>query len=351
MLLNDFSTLKFDYDDVLIQTGIITPINTRSDINIYDENGMLPIYASPMIDVLNKDNIDVFFANKIYGIYPRSNWTKEYKFNGSGIKYSAHSLEEVKYFFIDNEFETENASILIDIANGHQQRLVDYIKILRTKYGNRINIMCGNIANPETFRILSEAGADGVRLGIGNGNACLTTKQTSIGYPMGSLVQETRIIKDKFNLKAEIIADGGIKDYSDIITALALGADKVMIGSLFAKTLESAALAVLDTNKPDETLTYDESLKYFESNTPIYKKFRGMSTKSVQKELGGTKLKTSEGVERFVKVEYSLSGWVENFEAYLKSMMSYTGKYDIKDYIGKVDYNLISSSAYKRFNK
>lgn len=343
--------LKFDYDDILIQPATVTHIDSRSEINIYDENGMLPIFASPMLDVVDKDNIDIFFANKIYGMYPRTNWNKQYFFNGSGLKFSAHSMDEFDYWFLKNEMKTPTASVLIDIANGHMSRLVSLILESKKKYGNRLTLMVGNIANPETYRILSDAGADYIRLGIGNGSGCLTTENSSVGYPMASLIKETYAIKCKTINPAKIIADGGAKKYADIIKALALGADYVMLGGILNKALESAAPNLCSKTEDALELPYDKALEHFNADMPIYKRFRGMSTKSVQRELGSDAPKTSEGITIYTQVEYTIGGWTENLEHYLKSAMSYTDKRSLSEFIGKVDYNLITNNAFRRYNK
>ena len=138
-----------------------------------------------------------------------------------------------------------------------------------------------------------------------------------------------------------------MKDYSDIIKAFALGADYVMIGSIFNKTLESCARNYLYNIKINNNLaTY-----LFEKGFPIKKYFRGMSTKGAQKAMGKTVFKTSEGVVRFRKVEYRLNGWVENFEHYLRNAMSYNDATKLNDFIGKVGICQITTKAYDRFNK
>ena len=83
----------------------------------------------------------------------------------------------------------------------------------------------------------------------------------------------------------------------------------------------------------------------------VYKKFRGMSTKEGQKEWGNKILKTSEGVVRFRKVEYTLDTWVDNFNSYLRSAMSYSDSRTLTEFINKVEFIKISNHAYKRFNK
>lgn len=188
---------------------------------------------------------------------------------------------------------------------------------------------------------------------------CLTTVHTGIGYPMASLIRDTYEISCEIENPAKIVADGGFKKYSDIIKALALGADYVMLGSIFNKALESIG----DTFYADKihgtwvepgaaVYQFDpETRNYFLNGGKLIKKFRGMSTKEVQKSWGKSDVKTSEGVSRIHEVEYTLSGWVENFTHYLKSAMSYTDAMDLDEFIGQVEFNLITQNSFNRFNK
>jgi NAD(P)H-dependent flavin oxidoreductase YrpB (nitropropane dioxygenase family) len=181
---------------------------------------------------------------------------------------------------------------------------------------------------------------------------CLTTKQSGIGYPMASLIYETRQIRNQMEVGGhenlpKIVADGGMKDYSDIIKALALGADYVMVGSIFNKCLESCADSYLYGIK----LNKKQAKYFFKKKYPVKKYFRGMSTKEAQKAMGKTKFKTSEGVVRFRKVEYNLNGWVENFQHYLRNAMSYSNAKTLDEFIGHGTPIQITRSAYDRFNK
>jgi NAD(P)H-dependent flavin oxidoreductase YrpB (nitropropane dioxygenase family) len=223
-------------------------------------------------------------------------------------------------------------------------------------YGDDMCLMIGNVANPKTFQEYCKIGVDLIRIGIGNGNGCLTTVQTGIGYPMASLIEECYNVKKFGNHKTEIVADGGFKKYSDIIKALALGADYVMLGSILNKCLESSG----ETHKrKDSTLGgwesinqySDEAQKMFNADIELTKVFRGMSTKEVQKSWGKENLTTSEGIVKRNNVEYTLDSWIKNFEDYLKSAMSYTGKKELRDFIGGVHYNYITQNSFKRFNK
>ena len=183
---------------------------------------------------------------------------------------------------------------------------------------------------------------------------CLTTQQTGIGFPMASLIRECYLIKEEYEKKLKnegnipkIVADGGMKDYADIVKALALGADYVMIGSIFNKALESAG----DNYFWKFKISNKIAKFLYENNIPIKKKFYGMSTKIAQKKLGNINYKTSEGVVRYRNVEYTLKGWVENFEHYLRSAMSYSNANVLNEFIGKVNFNLITQNSFQRFNK
>ena len=126
--------------------------------------------------------------------------------------------------------------------------------------------------------------------------------------------------------------------------------DYVMVGSMFNKALESAG----ETTREDGQIIgqFSERAKIvFGSDIPLYKTFRGMSTKEVQKDWGVDDLKTSEGIVRRNRVEYTLEGWVQNFESYLRSAMSYTGKKELSQFIGRVQTNFISQNSFKRIDK
>jgi glutamate synthase domain-containing protein 2 len=177
---------------------------------------------------------------------------------------------------------------------------------------------------------------------------CTTTMHTAVGYPMASLIKECYEMSTRLSTPAKIVADGGMKTYSDIIKALALGADYVMVGSLFNKAIDSCGDNYLwnkiKVNKKIAKWAYDFGI-------PVYKKFRGMSTKEVQKKWGRKELVTSEGVVRKRKVEYTLAKWVDNFESYLRSAMSYTNSSNLQLFIGHVEIIQITDNAYNRFKK
>jgi GMP reductase len=328
---------KFDFNDILIKPVVKSKINSRKDITPF-VNGYLPLITAPMDTVIDKTNEKVFENLKIITCSPRGVENK------SG--FTSFSLSEFEELHLTGKLKS-NGFYLIDIANGHMSKLIDLVKKVKTAHPKLV-LMVGNIANPKTYELLSLAGADFIRVGIGNGGGCSTTVHTGIGYPMASLISECYTISKKYEEAAYIVADGGMQNYSDVIKALALGSDFVMIGSLFNKAIDSCGENYLFKKIwiPQEFADW-----CYEYNIPVYKKFRGMSTKEVQKKWGKEQLTTSEGVIRFRKAEYTLKQWVNNFEDYLRSAMSYSNAKTLNQFIGKAEIIKISDNAYNRFKK
>jgi IMP dehydrogenase/GMP reductase len=346
---------KFDFNDILIEPAVETDIISRKTINNRygapsGSFGHLPIIAAPMDTVVSNKNLQDFMHAGVSVCLPRGEfYQKSNLLQGSKMIFNSYSLIDFTEKFITHNPADYPSHILIDIANGHMKDLVYITKKAKEKYGKTMILMVGNVAHPDTYKSLSLAGADYIRIGIGNGNGCLTTEQTGIGFPMGSLVRECYIIKESLpaEKRANIVADGGMKKYADVIKALSLGADYVMLGSILNKSLESAG----DNYWKKIKITPGMAKFLYGKGFVITKKFRGMSTKEVQKKWGNSTLKTSEGVVRYRPVEYKLSTWVNNFSDYLKSAMSYTNCNEIEQFIGKVKYNKISYQAYMRYNK
>jgi IMP dehydrogenase/GMP reductase len=350
---------QFDFDDVLIVPKIKTHINSRyNGIELASQPPYLqryPLFTAPMDTVVDENNYRGFIDAGINVTLPRT-----IKHSDFDNKLPVHGVFiSMGFDDLDHELKTslrnlrEDAHILIDVANGHMQKVFDYAREIK-RLRPDIILMVGNIGNPETYKFYAKGNCvDYIRVGIGNGGGCLTTKQSGVGYPMASLIYETRRVKELLRYEnpelklPAIVADGGMKDYSDIIKALGLGADYVMIGSIFNKCLESCAQNYLYGIKINKKF----ATRAFKKGLPVKKYFRGMSTKGAQKAMGKTSFKTSEGVTRFRRVEYRLSGWVENFEHYLRNAMSYSNAKTLNNFIGNVEICQITTRAYDRFNK
>jgi len=346
MALSDIQVkvTKLDFNDLLIEPKQTTRIQSRKEVHIFDLNGKLPLFTAPMDTVVDSENEQLFKDLGVNVCLPRGLESEDDSF-------VSYSLNDFKEIIIKKELPSINGKkkyVLIDTANGHIKDMIYCIRIAKKKWGKQLVLMVGNVANSKTYEILSDAGADLIRCGIGNGNGCLTTQQLGVGYPMASLIRECYIASCSLENPAKIVADGGMKSYSDVIKALALGADYVMLGSIFNKSIESCG-----KNYIFEIIPIPSSFakRLHKLGFKVFKKFRGMSTKEVQKKWGSLKLKTSEGVVRIREVEYTLEGWIDNFKSYLRSAMSYSDSFDLEEFVNKANFIKISENSLKRFNK
>ena len=380
--------------DVTIIPATISDIRHRAECNVYynipiHDNDLsrmkrsLPIFASPMASVVNKNNFEIWAQNDIIPILPRTEQLAirvEYAKSG---RWAAFGMEE-----FEREFCVDLPNIvfsdktvyraLIDIANGHISYLQEIIKKAKKVAENSnytIEIMAGNVANPYTYAQLAEAGADYVRCSVGTGSVCITSSNTAVHYPMASLLDECKQIKESNGYECKIIADGGISSYSTAIKALALGADYVMMGSTLAKCFESASefvnatkpskdytpysLTDLNNMRFDHDVTEAAKKEIIKDYAPLVKTIFGMSTRKAQtlialaagKKKEEIKTKTSEGIEKEITVDYTINQWVENFTDYLRSSMSYCNFTEIEKFIGGPKIMLLSESAKNSINK
>lgn len=331
--------IYYTYNDVTIVPSIMSNIEHRSECEPWDEHGMLPLFTAPMDTVISEDNFNLFEENHINAILPRTAPLDTRKFYSTKGRWAAYSLKEFSDVFCNEDDKlptTHKLKALIDVANGHMQIMFDLAKKARYLYGDDLILMGGNIANPKTYEEYAKAGFNFVRCGIGSGCGCLSTSNTGIHMPMASLINDIAKLKkeisDDYRNLPYIVADGGIRNYSDVIKALVLGSDYVMVGSVFAKMLESAAPK--DTN----------------DNGELVATFYGMASRQGQIALNGAKTKTSEGLMKQLKVEYTMEGWTKNFIDYLRSAMSYVGVKDLHGFRnGKLIVN--SENAIKAVNK
>jgi len=351
--------MKWDLDDIVLVPSEESDIESRNDCDTYTlfkkilKRGgwrSLPLMASPMDTVVCKENYKLFINNGIIPCIPRGQIMQSSISGMSNLYFQSYGLCDIETQLHSNDTDEhyfyKYPNILIDIANGHMSKLIDIIKEIKKRWPE-INLMVGNVANPETFVNLGMAGADYVRCSIGTGAGCTTAANVSINYPLGSLISECALAKKQYGLNTKIVADGGMRNYSDIIKALGCGSDYCMCGSIFNKSIESAGFNYLFKIKINKKMA--EAL--WKWGFPVKKKYRGMSTKAVQRSWGKTNLVTAEGITKYQNVEYTLEQWTENFKDYLKSAMSYCNAKTLNDFIGKVNYIFITSASRNRFEK
>jgi GMP reductase len=336
--------IKFDFNDISLIPSVLTDIRTRQIINIYDKNNKLPLFVSPMDTVIDENNYKTFIDLGFIVCIPRGI---------NGVKFEdecfiSYGLDEIEYLVNNNKNLPKR--ILIDVANGHSIRVFEISKKIKEEF-NDVELMIGNIANPLTYKEYCEIGVDYVRVGIGAGHACTTSANSSIHYPMASLIKECYEIKRFYRYNTKIIGDGGFRNFDDIIKSIGIGSDGVMLGNIINKSIEACGENYIKNGETYLKIDRNIAIDYFKDGEDIFKLFRGMSTKDVQKKWGKKELRTSEGIVKINKVEYSLVDWINNFKDYLKTAMSYQSVKDINDFIGEAEYVFITQNSYNRFNK
>ena len=206
----------------------------------------------------------------------------------------------------------------LDVAHGHMLQTIEATKSLKQKFGNKVDIVSGNVATYEAAADLFKAGADSVKVGIGPGSICTTRVETGFGVPQLTAVIDAARAARYF--KKTIIADGGIKNSGDIVKALAAGASAIMAGNIFAGTDESPGKKVEIKGKVYKQ--YFGSTSFMEKRNHIKKN---------SKELNKNYSMHVEGVEGIVPYKGPVSKIIEKMEANIRSGFSYAGAFELKD--------------------
>ena len=210
--------------------------------------------------------------------------------------------------------------LVLDTAHGHSRNVLQCLRRLKAEHSD-LQVIGGNVATAEAARALAEAGADGVKVGIGPGSICTTRIVTGIGVPQVSAVAEAVAALQDHDVP--VIADGGVRFSGDLAKAVAAGAHAVMMGSLFAGTEEA----------PGEVELYQGR---------TYKSYRGMgslgamasrqssSDRYFQDASQGAEKLVPEGIEGRVPYKGPASAVIHQLMGGLRSAMGYTGSPDIE---------------------
>lgn len=232
---------------------------------------------------------------------------------GAAVGVGANTMERVEALL-----QAGADVITVDSAHGHSKNILRVVAEMRATYPD-LQIIAGNIVTKEAAADLIEAGANTVKVGIGPGSICTTRVVSGVGMPQASAVDEVATYcADK---GVCVIADGGLKYSGDIVKALALGADTVMLGSLLAATLESPGEVHEEAN--------GKKFKTYVGMGSLAAMKRGSADRYFQKSTTSIEKLVPEGIE--AKVPYS--GTVEEV-AYqlvggLRSGMGYCGAKDL----------------------
>ncbi|MEW6352334.1 MAG: IMP dehydrogenase [Thermodesulfobacteriota bacterium] len=225
--------------------------------------------------------------------------------------------------------------LVIDAAHGHSKNVLETIRALKREFGD-VQILAGNAGTAEGVEDLVNAGADGVKIGVGPGSICTTRIVAGCGVPQITAIMNCA--KKAKELGVPLVADGGIKFSGDITKAMAAGADAVMVGGLLAGTDESPGEAVLYQGRS-------------------YKVYRGMGSLEAMKEgskdryghredVGEHKL-VPEGIVGMVPAKGPVASLIFQLVGGLKAGMGYVGARNIEELQKRARFLRVTAAGLK----
>lgn len=339
---------QYDYDDVLICPAESSRFKSRSEVTPFgqyelndgSEMTMAPVMAANMDGVGTFEMARILSKNRIM-----TSLTKHYSrydlvdhFFKANISSSYHDHSMMTIGMSDNDREKFEyvydkvpwtKFLTIDVANGHMDAFHEYVEKF-VKDFPKVNIIAGNVASGETFRILQDLGVWGIKVGIGPGAHCATREKTGVGRKMVSLIEECQ----EYASESHIIADGGIKNPGDIAKAMVAGADLVMVGTIFAGHTEGGGERILKFEGTGEFTQDINSGKWY----PVieareYRQFYGMSSDIAMNKHndGVASHRTSEGKTSLVRFKGGVQGTIDDIFGGLRSACTYTDSLNPRD--------------------
>ncbi len=224
-------------------------------------------------------------------------------------------------------------ALVIDTAHGHSSKVIEQVKLFKSRYPET-QIIAGNIATEDAANALIRAGADALKVGIGPGSICTTRIVAGVGVPQ--LTALIDVCKAARPAMVPVIADGGIKYSGDMAKALAVGADSVMIGSLFAGASET----------PGEVFLYQgRSYKAYRGMGSVGAMARGSADRYFQKDITDTMKLVPEGIEGRIGFKGPVGPIIHQLLGGVRAAMGYTGSRTIDHFHKNAEFIRITNSG------
>lgn len=360
------------FDDILllpqpsdIKSRVSDEISTRTKFG--DIHHELPIISAPMDSVTGPKLAITMQGNGGLGVLHRfqasiEEWRSEcYEVANicgtveTSVGISDEWLEALVK--LDKKLGERNQrlnGVAVDVANGYMSTHNEFVRQIRNRFPY-LNIIGGSVCTYKGAADQINAGVNIIRCGIGPGSCCTTRQITGIGMPQVNALIEARRALDTLRPDGgTLIADGGIRNSGDIIKALALGADSVMLGRLLAGTDESAAPVCDGSGKlfTPEILDDDHFVTPYFTASPLsfydYKIYRGQSSENFQKDNGIYREQiAAEGVTSYIPRIGPTKSILTKLIGGVRSGMSYVGAHTLKDLRDKAVFIEITQNAYQ----
>jgi IMP dehydrogenase len=209
--------------------------------------------------------------------------------------------------------------LVVDTAHGHSKMVAVAVAEIK-RMNPDVQVVAGNVATAEATRALIDAGADGIKVGIGPGSICTTRVVAGVGVPQLTAVMESAAEAAKSGIP--VIADGGLRTSGDVAKALAAGASSVMVGSLLAGTEEA----------PGDTFLYQgRAYKSYRGMGSVGAMARGSADRYFQQDIKDQLKLVPEGIEGQVPYKGPARDVIHQLVGGVKAAMGYTGSRTISD--------------------
>lgn len=236
---------------------------------------------------------------------------------GAAVGVTADMLERVQALV-----NVDVDAICVDTAHGHSRGVLDAVKAVKGEFPH-LQVVGGNVATAAAAKALADAGADGVKVGVGPGSICTTRVVAGVGVPQLSAIMQAA--KGLEGTGVPIIGDGGIRYSGDIVKALAAGANTIMAGSLFAGVEEA----------PGETVIYEgRKFKVYRGMGSLGAMKQGSKDRYFQDVEDDIKKLVPEGIEGRVPYKGSLAEVMIQYLGGLRAGMGYCGAATVEELQG-----------------
>ena len=297
---------------------------------------VLPIFVAPSESVTNERNYTTWLKNGGTPVLPccvGERISLEERLNIAEDTFVALSYDdavEISCYEIPPHFKKKY--IYIDVQNGHLRKVMELCRRLKDVYKDKIELMVGGVANADAYKYMLLAGVSYIRLSIGGEMSGVVSETMGIHYPLATLIDDFATEKkhlwsngaaETYDQLPKIVVDGGIYRYDDIIKALALGADAVMLGRMFAECYEACSRLLYCKSEEDflldtgycedelDSLTDDE----LDSLTP-YRYYIGTDFSTAP---------SMKIMPEVIEVKHDVMAFLMNLTGYLRTAMHYCG--------------------------
>ena len=245
------------------------------------------------LDLLSTNKVEklpiVDKNNKLVGLITVKDFVKTEQFPNSSKDASGRLLVAAGIGTGEESYERAGLLVdagvdvlIVDSAHAHNNRVLEMVSRVKNDFGSKIDVVGGNLATRSAAKAMIEAGADAIKVGIGPGSICTTRVVAGVGAPQITAIMEAATVASAAGVP--LIADGGMQYSGDVAKALAAGADSVMLGSMFAGTLEAPGDIVIVGGKQ-------------------YKRYRGMGSMGAMQGRGLSGEKRSFSKDRYFQAD------------------------------------------------